>query len=449
MLKKTKIFLVFALALVMCYASIPSAMAAPGNATETSQAAIAKVLKVPYGTAIPANMTFKFEIAAQSLNGDNSNDSKAKAMAGLDTTVVVNGVASIIFDGNATKQIDKGTVAGITTWNYESAGLFVATQFPHAGIYEYTITETPDTYIIADPLHEATVYSQAKYIVKVYVKDSASGLVITHIGAVKIVDDDGKDIPDSEQTKVDPTPGKSEMAFTNKYEKTNGPTKPEEPDPTKSTLDISKIVTGQFGSSTTYFNFSLTITLPGLIDKYLKPYYTAFVVEKGIIVDPTKNVAATSTSLIGTTAGGLKYIRFDRVGTSLIASANFLLKDGQTLMFTDTPVGTSYTLTETGEVGYKTSAEVTWNGSSPATKVSEGDLAAGIVLPSNNNIDIMMLYVGEAANRAVITNDAGDITPTGLDLNDLPFIGLIVLALISLVAFIVVKSRKKAKDTQF
>jgi hypothetical protein len=40
-------------------------------------------------------------------------------------------------------------------------------------------------------------------------------------------------------------------------------------------------------------------------------------------------------------------------------------------------------------------------------------------------------------------NDTGGTTPTGLDISDLPFIGLIIIALGAFAAWILVKSRKR------
>ena len=45
-------------------------------------------------------------------------------------------------------------------------------------------------------------------------------------------------------------------------------------------------------------------------------------------------------------------------------------------------------------------------------------------------------------NHADYVNDRDDVTPTGLDLNDLPFIGMILLAVGAIAGYIVVKARK-------
>ena len=440
MLKNIKILLVLTMAFVLCFASIPTALATPGknDAFETDQAAITKLLEVPYGTAIPNNMSFKFEVIAEGTNGNDSPEAKAKAAAAV---IGDNGVVTVTFSGS---QALRGTVAGIDTYYLESAGIFDVAKYPHAGIYAYTIKEIADTYTIADPLHEALTYSQAKYDVKVYVKedpDNPPSLKIAFIGVLRIIDDGGDEVADQE--KLDPTPGGdpniegdySEMTFTNKYIKTNGPGNPEIPDPEdpdNSTLNVSKTVKGLFGSTTMYFDFTLTLNVPDLIEEYLEDYYIAYVVENGAVADPTNNA---NSSLLGTTANDVKYIKFVSGET-----ISFKLKDSQKLMFVNTPVGTKYTVSEAAVAGYIPNTSVIYNG---GTAVNSNNTDANIPYSVSDK------YVGEAVNSAAFTNDSGTATPTGLNLNDLPFIGLIALALVSLVVFIAVKSRKKRNTSQY
>ncbi|MDR1068034.1 MAG: hypothetical protein LBL36_02165, partial [Clostridiales Family XIII bacterium] len=56
--------------------------------------------------------------------------------------------------------------------------------------------------------------------------------------------------------------------------------------------------------------------------------------------------------------------------------------------------------------------------------------------------------VREAASGAAFTNTYDITTPTGIILNNLPFVGLIVLAMAALGAFIAVKSRKRNRKSE-
>jgi hypothetical protein len=54
--------------------------------------------------------------------------------------------------------------------------------------------------------------------------------------------------------------------------------------------------------------------------------------------------------------------------------------------------------------------------------------------------------VGEttaAASHADFTNTREEITPTGIIMNNLPYVGLILLAVAALIAYIAVKSKKR------
>jgi hypothetical protein len=439
MFKKSKLFLTLALAFIMCFASVtPSLAGLDSPAASTSQAAITKLLKVPKGTAIPNNMTFKFSVTAVAMNGDNSADSLATAASAV---ISDNGIVSITFNGSQKQKAPVDT--DINTYYLESAGLFDVSKYPSPGIYSYRIKENANTYTINDPLHEALTYSLAEYDVQVYVKKDTNGLVIAYIGVIREINDDGTELEDSEKDKLDPTPGGnpshefgySEMTFTNKYIKTNGPVDPDVPDPTDpddSTLNVSKTVTGIFGSTIKYFDFTLTLTLPDLIASYLKPYYAAYLVQGNVIIDPVNNADST---IIGTATDGTKFIKF-----APGAETHFKLRDGQKLMFVNTPVGTKYSVTEAAAVGYTPKTSVIYNNGTPQT-------ATGTL--TNIPFSVNNAYIGEAANSAAFINDSGTTTPTGLDLNDLPFIGLIALAIGALVLFVVIKSRKQRNASQY
>ena len=74
-----------------------------------------------------------------------------------------------------------------------------------------------------------------------------------------------------------------------------------------------------------------------------------------------------------------------------------------------------------------------------------GSKGAGLVLPDdvNNTVYTETLYVGEGVNAADFTNTNNTTIPTGLDISDLPFIGIIVLAFGAAAVFITVKLRKR------
>ena len=433
-MKKSKILLAFIMVLAVCLSFATTALASSSPPTAT-EAAITKLLQVPIGTEFPA-MGFIFNITPVAYNGSTAAADMLKIPV-VGTPVSASGVGQVTINMNRTTAILDTTVNNVETYYQESASLFANVNFPNAGVYEYDIVEFDTSYTIVSNLHEALALSTAKYRVGVWVVEDDGVAVIASIGATRITKEDGT--PGDE--KVDPTPGGdkvdtfySQMTFTNRYVRTNGAPDPGNPDPQKpntgdpdpiaaghSTLNISKTVAGQMGSLILPFRFALTINVPNLIPEYVLDNYKAYLVDATGVIDPAGTVDAT---LIGTDTSGnaYKFINF-KSGTAV----NFQLKHGQSLVFINTPVGTSYTVTETAEAGYTTLVTVFTNSArkTPVSALMVSDL------------------VGERFNAASYVNTYGDPTSGGLNVNDLPFYGLILLAVGGLVLFIVVKARKR------
>ena len=486
--RKVRAGLVVALALVLglCMAGASVVYASPppmpwdittDPAATTDEAAITKVLKVPYGTEYPA-MDFTFKIEAVSFNGSTTAVASVPAVPAAPVAPAAAGEVIISFDGSAAVSPSEhpdavNSTAATDVYYLESPDIFAGVVWPSAGIYEYKITETATSYSILDPLHEALTLSLAEYMILVYVMECEDALTCTHgpgntpihttgeifiaaIGAVKVISDAYD--PIINPGKANPTPGGdgsatifySQLAFTNNYVKTNGSGDPDDPDPqdpTEATLNISKEVDGDFKSFTQYFKFELTLALPSLIPAFIEPFYPAYVLDEfGAIVSPIPPATGTSdgnaaAALIDTlatgTLAGTEYIKFVP-GTA----TTFYLKHGEQLVFINTPVGTGYALSETGSTGYTPNVTVTYDSST--TPVSDtGVKDAGYALPSTAIPAAANLFVSEEGSSVLFVNDTGGTTPTGLDISDLPFIGLIIIALGAFAAWILVKSRKR------
>lgn len=430
MLKKPKTLLAATLMLVLCFSSISAFASELGDhgpvITETPgesvQAAITKILRLPTGT-IPPDATFSFEVTKVSVDGDETDEA-------LDTMPDLNASNLTLSFAPADTPTDT-SLTNIQQIVKETGDIFAGVTFPHAGIYVYEIRETANTNedIDENDPYEVLTYSTAVYTLHVFVARNAddTGTYIHAIGTVITTPDNAGQAAGN---KVDATPGgdktnyfHSQMIFTNDYIKTNGPVDPERPDPIDhSTLSVSKTVAGDFGSTTQYFDFSITLDAPSILPA-IPEYYRAFIVEKGEVIDPEDNV--TGTSIINTQGN---YIMVSTNGATA-----FKLKHGQQLVFVDTPVGTGYEVTESGAANYIPSVTVITNGGAGI----ESSAAMGQSLSTDDQL------VGELANSAAFTNTRDSVTPTGLNLNDLPFIGLIALGIGSLVLFIVVKSRRR------
>ena len=423
MLKKSKTILIFALALLICATSFSTAFATNLNNDDALvgaeenpvQAAITKNFRLPEATTIP-DVSFNFIVTPIAVDGTEF-DSAAPNMPTLGAQSEIPGVGTFTLSFSSADESRKESVDDlVNTFSIqkETPNIFAGVTFPHAGVFVYTIREEANTnYAIDDVtnVNEWLSYSPAVYTLTVYVANTANGLstYVYALGTLVTTPNPGQ--PGG--IKVDPTPGGydeeylfSQIMFINDYVKNQGPLDPEE----ASTLSISKTVTGDFASKDRYFNFSITLTIPSIVPN-IPEFYRAYIVD-------------TDGTVIG-----------EPIEVSPGVATTFSLKHDQKLVFIDTPVGTSYDIIETGTPYYFPSLSVTTNGAT----VDYPEREEGADFSSGQQ------FVGELTNSADFTNRRDTVTPTGLNLSNLPFIILIVLGLGALTAFVVVKIRKKAR----
>jgi len=417
-MKKSKILsrliLVTLLTIILAISGVFSAFGAGdpvyGDETNPAQAAITKRLLMPEGTHTPT-ASFTFVIAKKDYNGDTSTDALALMPA------ITSKTASFT-------QANLGTIAsGIKDVRVETTSLFSGITFPNAGVYTYTITETANTYAIADATKESMAYSTGSYDVAVYVRDGVSGTYIYAIAAtITVKDTDDQTVGD----KVDPTPGDpavegdySDMIFTNTYIRSHGGTNPE--DPTHQALSISKVVAGDFANRQLPFTFSVTVTQPALV--------TGTATYKAYVVDQTNTVVTSAfngTGMLTDTMGG--YFPFTS-GTARTIN----LKHNQKLVFIDTHVGTTYVASEAAIADYTASVSIVVDGGAPVVVSNP--------LP-NTALSTSTRILGASMNSAAFTNTYKEVTPTGLDISNLPFVVLLLVSTGGLVALIAGKRRR-------
>lgn len=167
-------------------------------------------------------------------------------------------------------------------------------------------------------------------------------------------------------------------------------------------LRFSKTVTGNMGEKDRYFQVDVTLT-----GEVGKTYPATLTVTGGTKIEDGIADATTSTIEIGN-------------------PKTFWIKDGETITISNIPYGVTYTVIEkdpntTGGTGYNTPAYA---------------------------------YNDQGTNKVVDTNiETVDITNTkdqnidmGVNLESLPYIALIGFAAVGLVAFVVIKKRKAARE---
>lgn len=412
-MKKTKkifgIIMAAMMTATMFLGSFSASAADPAQSTGTednpAQVKIVKTLKYADGITEP-NEQFNFTFTKVSVDDVTT----AEALATMPALS-----ASVAFSDDTGKYNDEST-AGLNVVSKQSANIFDGKTFPHAGVYVYTVEETGD-----DANGYGMDYSEAVYTMRVYVKNGTNGTYVASVTAEKTTDDDGTAITDGE--KVDPTPDdnpadgiSNEFAFVNVFTKQGGSEGDdnEKPDPIPDETDpeypeylekiaslvIDKTVAGEYGDKTMDFNFSITLTKSPTAEDST---YTAKIYTRG-----TATAVDTKTVTSGT-------------------PCEFTLKDNQMLIFEDLPAGTTYNVTETTVAKYTATTELVANG----------------VTTSGNEI-INNALVGEKDNYARYTNtfDDSSVTPTGIIINNLPFILMIVIAGAGIVLFVISRRRK-------
>lgn len=279
--------------------------------------------------------------------------------------------------------------------------------YTEAGEYEYTVTELQT----ADPAvtngdHQKMIMSQAEYTMDVYVINGDNGLEISNIIVNKTKDDKGT----AATGKVDiSNTDKNGFNFTNTYVQEAGTgIDPTNPDPTYKTdgsLNVTKKINVNGGTldKDKEFDFTATFNFP--------------------------------TGTDASTLGGVKDANGNIVTIKQDGTYTFNLKANGNMKFTGVPVGTKISVVESATPNYKGSAESVFNGVSQtkkeATKYNEA------ITVSNT--------LGQKQNKVDVTNTYNNVPTTGIIMNTLPYVLMIVLCGAALIAFVAFKRRRLQK----
>ena len=364
---------------------------------ETSaKVSINKVLNIAEGITTP-EATFTFTFTPKT--GTSSNG------APYETIDSSNGQ---ITDKNVSYSGTDVLATGQTNIKKETGDIFREVNYTHAGEYVYTVAEKQNVgwKVIqknGSPIDFMT-YDNRNYEMHVIVKNKTTGG--TYISSVYF-----KQVSPSVNGKVKPSESGTTYKydlFTNIYRKNAGKiTDPNEPNPNKpnvskvdpnaKSLVIKKVVSGATADKSKDFTFKLTFT---------------------------KASTETSQSITGKIGETSKTFVYGQETT-------ITLRHDQSLVFDTIPAGTRYKLVETGSQGYTASAAYKENG---ASKNQAGTVSTNFTQDS--------ILIGEKPNDNTITNNLPDVTPTGLLIDNLPFILMIGLGLAGFV--VLSKKRRQA-----
>ena len=336
-----------------------------------------------YNTEVAKAETFKFNVV-QNTEG-----------TGLITTAANVTIQEISFTGGETGTTTKRQRVGFPTYT-------------EAGKYEYTVTENEAAQpaIPTDSAHEKMIMSKAEYKMDVYVTNGDTGLQIANIIVNKTKDDKGiaatgkVDISDTDQNG---------FKFTNTYVQEAGtgdkPSNPDEDYTKYGSLNVSKKIELNenvgTASTTDEFSFKATFNFP----------------------------AGTDANTLGGVKGNGKAI------TLTDGACDFTLTNGGSEKFTGLPVGTTMTVTESATPNYKGSAAVVING------VTQDTVTAS---KYDEAITVSDKKLGQKKNAVDVTNTYNNVPVTGIIMNNLPYIAMIVIGAAALVLYV----QNKRKNLQ-
>lgn len=336
-----------------------------------------------YNTEVAKAETFKFNVV-QNTEG-----------TGLIKTAANVTIPEISFTGGETGTTTKRQRVGFPTYT-------------EAGKYEYTVTENEAAQpaIPTDSAHEKMIMSKAEYKMDVYVTNGDTGLKIANIIVNKTKDDKGiaatgkVDISDTDQNG---------FKFTNTYVQEAGtgdkPSNPDEDYTKYGSLNVSKKIelneNGGTASTTDEFSFKATFNFP----------------------------AGTDANTLGGVKANGKAI------TLIDGACDFTLTNGGSEKFTGLPVGTTMTVTESATPNYKGSAAVVING------VTQDTVTAS---KYDEAITVSDKKLGQRKNAVDVTNTYNNVPVTGIIMNNLPYIAMIVIGAAALVLYV----QNKRKNLQ-
>ena len=372
---------------IVAAAAMTMGLAMPAFASETeetSKKVSEAYISKTYNTEVVKGLTFKFT-ATQVTTGE-----------GVNTTAHPITIPDIAF---ATPSI--GSNKAVSKINFGDS-------FTEVGEYVYEVKEEQQSNpVVAETDHEKLIMSKAEYTMHVYVVEDNGKLKIDNIIVNKKKDDKG-----TESTgKVDNIGGDANtntFKFVNTYVQEAGtgtnPTEPGEDYTNFGSLNVSKRVVDAHTRTLQTFNFTASFVFP-----------------EGTDATTLKN---------GVKANGTD------ITTQLNGGYSFTLENGGNMKFTGLPVGTTITVKETATPNYEGSAVVTINGEDAGTITADG---------YNKDFSVSDKKLGQKKNAVDVTNTYNNVPTTGIIMNTLPYVLMVALCGVALVAFVASKRRKVQK----
>lgn len=290
------------------------------------------------------------------------------------------------------------TSNGVAIGNKTFAEIFGdASSFSHAGEYVWKVKETTTGFSSSTANADKTLtVDNSEYTVSLYVANdpNGTGLVYKEV----IVEKDGEKVDPTiteREYNVDPDTVKritaSGASFVNTYKEIL------KGDSTSPVLRVKKSITGQYSDKTMTFAVVVTFTIPD-----------------------------TATRDDVEVANGR--VRVAWQGKTGTFTDN--LSDNESIEFTKIPAGTTFTVSETQDDSYK-------------SKITGFVSAEDVDYVGGNRLVAGKGPILEKLNEVFIENNSSTTVPTGLVLNTLPYVALVLIAAAGLVFFVFKKKANK------
>lgn len=384
MKKLNKFFAVLVALAMMATLCVSMAFAADEVPTGTDKTAkMVKYLQAGDGVEVPKGMTFNFTLTPLAGNP-----------AEVGTVEVAIPFSGMTKDANG-DYIGSKTIEEI----------FTGVTFAKAGEYKFTADEVATTGWTAAE-GETLVEDQDTFEVHLYVKNTENGTAID-----KVTVSDGTDKQDPTEIKEKADDGQDEngknigFSFTNTFKKDLSD---DNDNDASGLIDLEKKVEGTYADKTYKFDFDLAYELPAANESDV--YYK--VLPKGT-----------------TDASGITAVK--ATGSPI----NVKLADGEKLIITKAPQGIKWSTTEN-----LSKATDLQNHEKYQATVDKYD--AGASEPGADHSTTQQTLSEKDAVKYTNTLEDTDVTPTGILINNLPYIALALVAIGGLVAYVVVRRRQ-------
>ena len=336
---------------------------------------------------------------------------KVSDSAKADTNSMPDAV-DVSFKADKTPATTTGATDGSKYGNALVMKFFEGKTFDHAGVYTYRVTEDTTNLVDNETTGIDWTPSEESYLLKIYVTNVGGTPTPTSIGVQK---ESEQGAPKVDVKVDDPTENDNDgsdgiqtsgFSFTNKLNKVLKDTTDD------GLLRVNKIIDGETADLTATFPFTINLTLPKNATDTTVTYYLNGTAK-------TANVAADKTVAISETLGN----------------------NGK-IVFQVLPAGTTYTVNE--------SIQNAQNKNKWTPKVEFTDDVADLTTTNGTAGEDLAAKSGtvkdtDAKNIAQYTNaysDPDTTTPTGILINNLPYIALALVAIGGLVAYVVVRRRQ-------